>query len=127
MKPVSLPNARLMNNTKWRELLKIAGELALEFQVAYLPKREFQWAFLSSEALLGESGLADPGIAGGPAKYSEIWAIRVPKFLPNRNPVSGVRSPDEGLSAEFVGRSRMLGQLPLVEEAEYVYVYGYAH
>jgi hypothetical protein len=118
-------SVRLINNTKWRELLRIIGQLWSEFEVAYLPECRFQHAHAVSLDLLGEAGIADPGIAGGPAKYSQIFAVRLPRYLPKRNPVTGVVSRDESLSQAFLERVQALGHLPIEQEPEYLYVYGY--
>ena len=67
---------RLMNDTKWRELLSLTIEMAVRFEVAFTHDGVFHRAGLVSLGSLGSRAVADPGLnGGGPHKYSEILAI----------------------------------------------------
>lgn len=118
-------SACLMNDTKWREVLLIAMRMRVQFEVAYVEREEFQMGAPVAAELLGEHTIADPGIAGGPAEYRDIYAIRFNRYVEVRNPRTGARTQDEGLSASFLAEINSLGALPIEILSDYIYVRGY--
>ncbi|WP_154668254.1 hypothetical protein [Pseudoduganella violaceinigra] len=119
-------SAKLMNDTKWREVLTLVARLSIQFEFSYVGAKTFQIGSISSLELLGEHGIADPGIGGsGPAAYKDILAIRVFRFAKKRNPLTGSVSADEALSEEFLRLTGSLGQLPIEVQSEFIYVHGY--
>ncbi len=118
-------SAKLMNDTKWREVLTLVGQLSIGFEVAYIGGKGFQFGAISSLELLGAHGIADPGIAGGPATYQDIFAIRLFRYAKKLNPITGSVSPDESLSQEFLSLAKTLGQLPIEVHSDFIYVNGY--
>lgn len=122
--------AKLMNNTKWREVFTCLAKRDIRFQVGWINTPDFPRDTvhsLFSERLVGERGLLDPGI-GGPCYYKEIEYVRIPKVLrlPKvmRGEVYGYHEQEQdvaGLVAELHG----LGQLPLTVMSDYVEIRGY--
>ena len=118
-------SACFMNDTKWREVLLIAMQMRIQFEVAYVWREEFQMGTLVAPELLGTSTIADPGIAGGPAEYRDIFAIRFPRYVSVRNPTTGVSIQDESLSARFLAEISSLGALPIEVLRDCIYIRGY--
>lgn len=114
-----------MSNTKWRKLLSMVGDFYSTFDVAYVWTESFQFAQSPSEKLLKEAYIEDPGIAGGPAKYADIYAMRFKRFHDVRNPSSGRISKDESICKSFIAALTGLGQYPIEEDTDFVYIYGY--
>lgn len=120
-------SSALMNNTKWRELLSLVGRMGERFEVAYVWEERFQPAFPPAEDQLKETHIADPGIAGGPAEYIDIYSIRIPKTIWAQNPKTGEKLPSTEKSDRFLTEAAKLGLLPLEIKHDFIYVYGYSH
>jgi hypothetical protein len=120
-------SAALMSNTKWREVLSLIGRLGVEFEVAYIWEERFQLALPPSEEQLKEYYIADPGIAGGPAEYREIYSIRIPKVVLSLKTQTGEKLQSTEKSDLFITEAAQLGLLPLDVKDDYIYVYGYGH
>lgn len=120
-------SAALMNNTKWREVLSLIGRLGIKFEVAYVGRESFQAALPPSESLLKNTYIADPGVAGGPAEYAEIYSIRILKTSLKQSPKTGERIPSTEASDLFLAAAARLGALPLEEKDGFIYVHGYSH
>ncbi len=118
-------SAKLMSDTKWREVFTLVGQLSIRFELAYIEGKGFQLGGISSIELLGAHGIADPGFGGGPASYQEIFAIRLFRYAKKRNPITGSVSLDESLSQEFLRLAKTLGQLPIDKQPDFIYVNGY--
>ncbi len=103
----------------------IVMQIRVQFEVAYVWREEFQMGMPVAQELLGGHAIADPGIAGGPAEYRDIYAIRVPRYVSIRNPRTGARTQDESLSARFLAEISSLGTLPIEVLSDYIYVRGY--
>ncbi len=117
---------RLMNNTKWRELLSLTIEMGVQFDVAFTRDGKFHQAGFVSTSALGPTAVADPGLnGGGPHKYDEIFALRVRRYTKERNPLTGVIVMDEGRSIQYLHKIAALGALPAEVCGEYIYVRGY--
>jgi len=118
---------RLMNNTKWRELLSLTMQMGVQFEVAFTRDGQFHRAGLVSADALGPTAVADPGLnGGGPHEYDEILAIRVQRYIKNRNSLTGVSVLDEGRSIQYLGKLSAIGALPVEVCDEHIYVRGYA-
>ncbi|MEE9098963.1 MULTISPECIES: hypothetical protein [Pseudomonas] len=120
-------SAAFMNNTKWRELLSLIRRIGIQFEVAYVGEERFQTAYAPPESLLKNTYIADPGLAGGPTEYSDIYSIRIPKISLIQNPKTGERLPSTGVSDQFLAEASLLGVLPLEEKDGFIYVHGYSH
>ena len=120
-------SAALMNNTKWREVLRLVGRLGIEFEVAYIWQERFQPALPPSEDQLKESYISDPGLAGGPAEYGEIFSIRIPREVLSRNTRTGEVLQSTEKSSLFLAEAAKLGLLPLEVGKDFIYVHGYSH
>ena len=120
-------SAAFMNNTKWRELLGLISRVGIQFEVAYVGRERFQTAYAPAESMLKNTYIADPGLAGGPVEYSEIYSIRIPKTSLIQNPKTGEKLPNTELSDLFLAEASQLGVLPLEEKDGFIYVHGYSH
>jgi hypothetical protein len=106
-----------MNNTKWREVLKIIAVNNVHFKIAaHKPSDwDLSCSWTLDEKLIGEDHLLDPGL-GGPMKYKEIKLIRIHKTLTLteryrfKNEIQDIGF----LEIEF----RKLGQLPINNDGE---------
>lgn len=119
-------STELMNNTKWREILSLVGRMGETFEVAYVWEERFQLALPPMEEQLKEKYIADPGIAGGPAEYSEIYSIRIPRKIWTQNPRTGEKLQSIEKSDRFLAEAAKLGLLPLEIKDDFIYVYGYS-
>jgi hypothetical protein len=121
--------AKLMNNTKWREVFTCLAKSELRFQVAWINAPDFPHDVLHSINLswVGERGLLDPGI-GGPCYYKEIAYIRIPTVLrlPKvmRGEVYSYQEKKQNVES-LVAELHSLGQLPLTVMSDYVEIRGY--
>jgi hypothetical protein len=120
-------SSALMNNTKWREVLSLVGRMGESFEVTYVWEKRFQSALPPAEDQLSETHIADPGIAGGPAEYSYIYSIRIPKKIWTQNPKTGEKIQSTEKSDRFLMEAAKLGLLPLEIKGDFIYVYGYSH
>lgn len=119
---------RLMNNTKWRELLSITIEMEVPFEVAFTHDGLFHLAGFVSEGALGPTAVADPGLnGGGPHRYDEILAIRVRRYIKKRNSITGASVMDEVRSIQYLSKLSEIGALPVEVCDEHIYVRGYAN
>jgi len=119
--------ARLMNDTKWREVLELTLALRIRYEVAFTWDNRYRQGYLVPETSLKTRSVGDPGISGGgPHPYSEILGIRVFRFSRTRDPKTGIPSNDESLSLRYLERLASLGKVPVEVADEYVYVRGYA-
>lgn len=121
--------ARLMNNTKWREVFTCLVRLDIRFYIVWIdgpaslrspPHR----VFLDD---IDERGLGDSRI-GGPFYYKEIHAVRVPRVLrmPKlmRGQVDGYEESEQEVG-RLLEELHQMGQFPLNETDDYVEIYGY--
>lgn len=119
---------RLMNNTKWLELLSLTIEMGVPFEVAFTHDGLFHLGGFVSAGALGPTTVADPGLnGGGPHKYDEILAIRVQRYIKKRNSITGVSIMDEARSIQYLGKLTAIGVLPVEVCDEHIYVRGYAN
>lgn len=122
----SLYSSRLMNDTKWREVLLIVAQLRVQFELVLIGEEKFRTGMIFPVERLGLHVIADPGLTGGgPLHYWEIYALRVPRWIKTRHAKTGVLFEDESLGKSFLAHIRALGQLPVEVLAEYIYVWGY--
>ncbi|QTR52211.1 hypothetical protein [Thiothrix unzii] len=118
-------SASLMNNTKWREVLLLTSHFYPTFEVAYTEREKFQSARSPEPKMLKTTYIDDPGIAGGPAEYKDIYAVRFPIFHNIRNPITGVTTKNKSIYEEFILALKSLGSIPITEIDEYIYIFGY--
>lgn len=64
----SLYSSRLMNDTKWREVLLIVAQLRIQFELAFIGEEKFRTGMIFPAERLGPHVIADPGLTGG-------WAV----------------------------------------------------
>ena len=108
--------AALMNNTKWREVLRSATAHKLWHRVSLVgyPQRDSLSPAITAEKI-GQRGVADPGLDGsGPIEFWEILALTFPRVYKNQQLDAFV----EALSA--------LGKIPVLITDTQVEITGYA-
>lgn len=115
-----------MNNTKWREVLTLIGRMRMKFEIAYVWEERFQPALPPTEDQLKETYIADPGVAGGPTEYRDIYSIRIPKAVLSQNPKTGEKLQNTEIGDLFLSEAAQLGTLPLEIKENFIYLYGYS-
>ena len=106
-------SARLMNDTKWREIWLLIARHSLKVAMSYADTEHWNSASLwgpFATDYVQQRGIRDPGI-GGPFLYKQILSIRIPKL-------------NQDTSA-FMADILQLGKLPLVETADQIEIVGY--
>jgi hypothetical protein len=123
--------ARLMNNTKWREVFRLLGKNDLQFAVGWVndPDYTTEPCFRITEGLVEERGVRDPGIGGGgPFLFKELEYVRVPAVyrVPKmmRGEVYGYQEIRQDIKA-FLAQLGQLGDVPLVVSEDDVKITGY--
>jgi hypothetical protein len=120
--------AKLMNNTKWREIFICLAEHKLSFYLVFIenpnaPQNSLHQINLS---VIEEKGVGDNGI--GPFDYKEIYSLIVPKTVRipkrNRNEIYGYNEIKQD-SENLLKSLNKLGQLPLIETDETIEINGY--
>lgn len=119
-------SSAFMNNTKWREVLTLIGRMGVTFEIAYIWEERFQLAFPPTEDQLKETYIADPGVAGGPAEYRDIYSIRIPKTVLSQNPKTGEKPQNTEIGDLFLSEAAQLGVLPLEIKENFIYLYAYS-
>lgn len=119
-------DGKLMNDTKWREVLAILLAAPCDFEVAWTWRPEV-WIEVRSNHrdadLLLAGGMADPGFGGGPFSYREILAIRMAAVVPG--PRSEGRRSTPNPPAPVREQLAALGKLPIQELDGFVVIEGY--
>ncbi len=114
----------LLNNTKWREILDLVGELGIPVQFAFVPEERFL-----SQTYFPKGGCQNDHTIDctfhGPFYLKNIFAIRCPRIEIRRDPKTGRRSEDETKSKELVARLELLGKLPIEIQADYIVLTAY--
>lgn len=121
--------AKLMNNTKWREVFTCIARLDIRFHIAWIDDANAQTNALHRVSLheIGERGLHDSGI-GGPFHYKEIHCVRIPKVFRVPKTMRGEVYDYDDIEQDvdvLLAAIRRLGQLPLTETGDYVEIHGY--
>lgn len=117
--------SRLMNNSKWREVLTLLLENNAVFEVALIHDESY-WRQVQHLTLtdLATDYIKAPGI-GGPCLYAEIFAIKLPLKTEKRNPQIGKTTTCQQQSAAIIKQLNALGKLPLSTDENYCTLQAY--
>ena len=106
-------SARLMNDTKWREIWSLIARHALQVAMSYADEPDWNseslWGPFSAD-YVQQRGIRDPGV-GGPFLYKQILSVRIPK-----------RDQD---TSGFMADAMQLGELPIIDAVDQIEIVGY--
>ena len=114
-----------MNNTKWRKLFSLLGNHPIKIQVLLINSDEYSYPRQFSKGGERENHVSDFAMGTCPFEYKMILNLRIVKHEDTRNPKTGVSEKCQKVYNEFKDSLDILGQFPLSEDDEYLYINGY--
>ena len=123
-KAISNYSVCLMNNTKWREVLQIIGDLHISVQFAFVRDEEFKMQIKIPKEGCKEKSTTDC-IIHGPILYKEIYAIKCPKYEVKRDLSTGRTYNDDFMFNKLISRLKGAGKIPVEVKEDCIIIKGY--
>ncbi|MBP7664702.1 MAG: hypothetical protein KA770_12815 [Shewanella sp.] len=111
----------MMNNTKWRECMTLLASRPVYLQLQLVGEEDFPLDYEASNQVLSEIMATDCLFVQRCIRYKSINAIRIAKTVFP----AGFADDNVFLLAELKIRLQQLGQLPLIEDDQFIVIHGY--
>jgi len=110
-----------MNNTKWRECMTLLASCPVYLQLQLVGEEDFPLDYEASNQVLSEIMATACLFVQRRIRYKSINAIRIAKTVFP----AGLADDNVFLLAELKIRLQQLGQLPLIEDDQFIVIHGY--
>ena len=123
-KEISNYGVCLMNNTKWREVLQIIGDLHISVQFAFVRDEEFKMQIKIPKEGCKEKSTTDCTIHG-PILYKDIYAIKCPQYEVKHDLSTGRAYNDDYMFNSLISKLKEVGRLPIEAKEGCIIIKGY--